>query len=299
MRDPLVEDLFLNSNGTCFVRFADRKERLRTVLSAEARFVIIGYAGSLIGMTADGVTRHTVDGKLHSGQRFHGVLPPRAVGGPYIVMRNPPRVVYRLEDYVAAGVMTQEIADGLVECLLDKKNIIILGIMGSGKTSLLTCLLNTPAVRDDRIALLEDSEEVNIDAIPDKVVKSTLGGTYGELVYDVLRERPDRCIIGEGRDGGVWDWAQSLHAVPGGSLITLHGNTLNSGMERFEQLTATVVVDVAAQRPVLIRAGQRVVVIRLLPNGKRYVPGIYEPTGHNGDRYEFETVRGEPAQAII
>src|SRR4051812_17888519 len=104
MADPKVEDLFLNSNGTVFVRYADRKVKLKTMLSPEARFIIVAYAGSIIGMTADGVTRYTVDGKLHSGQRFHGVLPPRAVGGPYIVMRNPPRTVYRLENYVDAGV---------------------------------------------------------------------------------------------------------------------------------------------------------------------------------------------------
>src|SRR5689334_9781977 len=90
MADPKVEDLFLNANGTVFARYADRKVRLETVLSPEARHIIIGYAGSLIGMAADGVTRCTVDGKIPSGQRFHGVIPPRAVGGPYIVMRNPP-----------------------------------------------------------------------------------------------------------------------------------------------------------------------------------------------------------------
>src|SRR3954454_10623560 len=160
MRDPLVEDLFLNSNGTCFAQYSDRTERLETVLSPEARYIIIGYAGSIIGMAADGVTRFTVDGKLHSGQRFHGVLPPRAVGGPYIVMRNPPRVVYKIQQYVEAGVMTQEIADALVQCLVEKRNIIIFGVMGSGKTSLLTCLLNHPAAINDRIGLLEDSEEV-------------------------------------------------------------------------------------------------------------------------------------------
>lgn len=293
MKDPLVEDMFLNSNGLCFVRYADRKVRLKTELSAEARFIIISYAGSIIGMTADGIKRHTVDGKLHSGQRFHGVLPPRAVGGPYIVMRNPPRVVYRIQQYVEAGVMTQEIADGLVQCLIDKMNIIIFGVMGSGKTSLLTCLLNNPAAIYDRIALLEDSEEVNLDAVPDKVVKSTLGGTYAELVYDVLRERPDRCIIGEGRDGGVWDWVKALNAVPGGSLITLHADNVNGGMERLEQLAAEVVADVKTQRPVLIRAANRLVPIRLLPGGQRHVPGIYEPEGHNGDHYTFNRLYGE------
>ena len=57
----------------------------------------------------------------------------------------------------------------------------------SGKTSLLTCLLNHPAAINDRIALLEDSEEVNIDAAENKVVKSTLGGTYAELVWGASR----------------------------------------------------------------------------------------------------------------
>jgi type IV secretion system protein VirB11 len=299
MNNPLVEDLFLNSDGSCFAQYADRTERLETRLPPEGRYIIIGYAGTIIGTAADGVTRFAVDGKLHSGQRFHGVLPPRAVGGPYIVMRNPPRVVYRIQQYVEAGVMTQEVADGLVQCLIDKRNIIIFGVMGSGKTSLLTCLLNHPAAINDRIGLLEDSEEVNIEAAPNKVVKSTLGGTYQDLVYDILRERVMRCIIGEGRDGGVWDWVKALNAVPGGSLITLHADNLNAGMERLEQLAAEVVVDVKTQRPVLIRAAQRLVPIQLLPTGKRHVAGIYEPTGHNGDRYGFRVVCGEPICANI
>jgi type IV secretion system protein TrbB len=294
MNDPLVEDLFLNSDGSCFAQYADRTVRLETTLSPDARYIIIGYAGSLIGSAADGSTRFAVDGKLHSGQRFHGVLPPRAVGGPYIVMRNPPRVVYKIQQYVESGVMTQEIADALVQCLIEKKNIIIFGVMGSGKTSLLTCLLNHPAAINDRIGLLEDSEEVNIDAAPNKVVKSTLGGTYQELVYDILRERVMRCIIGEGRDGGVWDWVKALNAVPGGSLITLHADNVNGGMERLEQLAAEVVADVKTQRPVLIRAAQRLVPIHLLPNGKRYVPGIYEPQNHDGNQYTFNRVCGAP-----
>lgn len=299
MKDHAVEDLFLNADGSCFARYSNRTERLKTTLSPEARFIIIGYAGSIIGTTADGVSRFTVDGKVHSGQRFHGVLPPRSVGGPYIVMRNPPRKVYRRADYVAQGVMTQEVSDGLERCLIDKVNIVIPGVMGAGKTSLLTCLLNDPAAINDRIAKLEDTDEINIDAAPNKVEKSTLGGTYSQLVYDVLRERVDRCIIGEGRDGGVWDWIKALAAVPGGSLITIHADTLNTSMERLEQLCAEVVVDVAVQRPVLIRAVNRLVPIRLLPNGQRYVPGIYEPIRHNGNRYEFRTVYGTPAEDVL
>lgn len=299
MRNPQVEDIFMNSDGSCFAQYSHETKRLETVLAAAARTNIINYAGSLIGMTADGLTRFAVDGKLHSGQRFHGVVAPRAVGGPYIVLRNPPRVVYRLQQYVEAGVMSQEIADMLVQCLRDGLNIIIFGVMGSGKTSLLTCLLNDPAAINDRMALLEDSEEVNLEAAPNKIVKSTLGGTYAELVYDVLRERPKRCIIGEGRDGGVWDWIKALVAVPGGSLITLHANTLIGCMERLEQLCAEVVVDVISQRPVLIRSAQRLVPVRLLPGGKRHVPGIYEPTGHNGNEYEFRTVCGAPVSTII
>jgi type IV secretion system protein VirB11 len=299
MRDPKVEDLFLNSNGTCFVRYADRKARLKTVLSQEARHIIIGYAGSLIGMAADGVARFAIDGKLHSGQRFHGVLPPRAVGGPYIVMRNPPRTVYRLENYVDAGVMTSEVASGLETALANTETIIVVGVTGSGKTSLLTCLLNHPAVIGDRIALLEDTEEVNVDVIPDRIVKSTLGGTMRELVFDVLRERPERIIIGEGRDGAVWDWIKAVMTGHKGGMIMLHADNAAGGMERLEQLAAEVVADVATQRPLLIRTAQRLVPVQLLPNGRRFIPGIYEPAGHDGDQYTVKAVCGASLQAII
>src|SRR5690349_25088780 len=88
MKDPLVEDIFLNANGSVFVRYAGRKVRLDVRVDAEAMSLVIGYAGTLIGMTADGVSRFAVDGKLPSGQRFHGVVPPRAAQGPYVVMRN-------------------------------------------------------------------------------------------------------------------------------------------------------------------------------------------------------------------
>ena len=115
MRNPQVEDIFMNSDGSCFAQYSHETKRLETVLAAAARTNIINYAGSLIGMTADGLTRFAVDGKLHSGQRFHGVVAPRAVGGPYIVLRNPPSVVYRLQQYVEAGVMSKEIADMLVQ----------------------------------------------------------------------------------------------------------------------------------------------------------------------------------------
>lgn len=292
MRDPTVEDLFLNSNGSCFVKYSNRKVRLKTQLSPEARFVIVAYAGSLIGFQADGVTRFTVDGKLPSGQRFHGVLPPRAVGGPYIVMRNPPRVVYKLSDYVDAGVMTRTVADGLETCLVDRETIVIVGVTGSGKTSLLTCLLNHPAVIGDRLALLEDTEEVNVDLVPDKVVKSTLGGTMRELVFDVLRERPERILIGEGRDGAVWDWIKAVMTGHKGSMITVHAEDAAGGMERLEQLSAEVVTDVATQRPLLIRTASRLVPVQLLPNGKRHVPGVYEPTGHDGTQYTVVPVYG-------
>ncbi|MGF7213201.1 type IV secretion system protein VirB11 [Skermanella aerolata] len=299
MADPEVEDLFLNADGACFAQYAGRKVRLETVLPPEARFVIIGYAGSIIGTTADGVTRYTVDGKLHSGHRFHGVLPPRAVDGPYIVMRNPPKKIYRIGDYVDAGVMTAAVAGGLEVALADRETIVIVGVTGSGKTSLLTCMLNHPATVGDRIALLEDTEEVNVEAVPDRVVKSTLGGTMRELVYDVLRERPQRIVIGEGRDGAVWDWVKAVMTGHRGSMITLHADNAADGMERLEQLAAEVVTDVATQRSLLIRTVRRLVPVQVLPDGRRHVPGIYEPYDHQGGGYRVRALCGVPIQTII
>lgn len=293
MTDPLVEDIFLNSNGAGFVRYAGKKTKLGVSVDGEAMSLIIGYAGTLVGMTADGVARFAVDGKLPSGQRFHGVVPPRAAQGPYIVMRNPPRTIHTLGSYVDQGVMTAAVADQLRSDVDDAKTIVIGGVTGAGKTSLMTCLVNTGAAREARIVLLEDAEEVNVDAVEDRIVKSTLGGTMDELAYDALRERPERIYIGEVRDRAMKTWLEVVGTGHPGSMVTLHAGSPRGVMARAEQLVSEAVVDVAGQRPVLCDTIDRVVVVALGRDGKRRVPGVYAPAGHKDGRYEIRTVAGD------
>ena len=299
MQDPLVEDIFLNANGTVFVRYAGRKVRLDVRVDAEAMSLVIGYAGTLIGMTADGVSRFAVDGKLPSGQRFHGVVPPRAAQGPYVVMRNPSRTIHTLGGYVEQGVMTEAVADQLRRDVDDAKTIVIGGVTGAGKTSLMTCLVNTGAARAARIVLLEDAEEVNVDGIEDRVVKSTLGGTMDELAYDALRERPERIYIGEVRDRTMKTWIEVVGTGHPGSMLTLHAGSPRGVMVRAEQLVSEAVVDVAGQRAVLCDTIERIVVVALGRDGRRRVPGVYAPVKYNSaGRYEIRAVAGDEDYAI-
>ena len=299
MKDDLVEDIFLNANGTVFVRYAGKKTKLDVRVDAEAMSLVIGYAGTLIGMTADGTTRCAVDGKLPSGQRFHGVVPPRAAEGPYVVLRNPPRTIHTLAGYVEQGVMAEGVADQLRRDVDDAKTIVIGGVTGAGKTSLMTCLVNTGAARAARIVLLEDAEEVNVDAIEDRIVKSTLGGTMAELAYDALRERPERIYIGEVRDRAMKTWVEVVGTGHPGSMVTLHAGGPMGTMERAEQLVSEAVVDVAGQRPVLVKTIERIVVVMLGGDGKRRVPGVYTPIGYKDDRYEIATVAGDEDYAMV
>ena len=299
LNDPKVEDTFIN-DGSTFVRYAGHKVKLKTVLTPAARMGVIGFAGTLIGQRADGVVRFTVDGKLPRGQRFHGVIPPRAVGGAYIVMRNPPKTIYTLARYVDDGVMSKEVADGLEKALADQEKILINGETGAGKTSLLTCLINHPVSRDMRTALLEDAEEVNMEAVEDKIVKSTLGGTMRELVFDAMRERPDRIIIGELRDGAAWDWIKAIETGHKGSMSSIHAQHPHTSMGRLERLCAEVLGESASsQRDLLIEMVTRLVPIVLLPNGKRHVPGVYAPTQFCNGRYQVSTICGTAIQATV
>lgn len=294
---PPVEDLFLNAgdpDGPVFARYAGRKERLAVRLGPDTMLTVINYAGRLIGMDADGVRSFTVSGKLPGGQRFHGVVPPRAANGPYAVIRIPSRRVLTIGDYVGNGVMSPEVGEQLARDVEDARTVVIAGPTGAGKTSLLTCLLNTGRARRSRVALLEDAAEVNVNALDDVIVKSTLGGTMAELAYDVLRERPDIVVIGEVRDGALWVWVKVVRTGHPGSMVTIHADGPAGAMVRAEQLVSEAVPDATAQRAVLCDAVDRIVVVRLRPDGRREVPGVYEPIGHDGRGYVIRTVAGMP-----
>ena len=182
-----------------------------------------------------------------AGERFEGVLPPVSTA-PCFSIRKPAERLYRLDDYVADGVMTRLAADRLKACVLLRHNILIAGGTSSGKTTLANALLAEMACLDERILLIEDTRELQSPAA-DTVALRTRPGivTMADLVRSTLRLRPDRIIVGEVRGPEALDMLKAWNTGHPGGIATIHANSALSALTRIEGLVQEAVVTVPRQ----------------------------------------------------
>ena len=171
------------------------------------------------------------------------MLPPVS-SAPAFSIRKRPSLVWTLEDYVCDGVMTAEQADAVRAAVVERRNILISGGTGSGKTTLANAILAEPAFAADRVFLIEDTAELqcaawDLVAVLTRRSPDPIG--VADLVRDALRMRPDRIVIGEMRDGAAaLETLKSWNTGHPGGLSTLHANSAEDVLRRLEDLIGEV-----------------------------------------------------------
>ena len=86
-----VEDIAINPDGRAFVYTGTGKRRLETRFDADRRSQIVTLAARFAGVVAEGKGRLSFAADLPGQIRFQGGIPPRSVGGPYVVLRFLPK----------------------------------------------------------------------------------------------------------------------------------------------------------------------------------------------------------------
>lgn len=253
LADPRVTEIMVNPDGALRldrlgegrsdtgVRMeAAQVERIIRLVAAHARAEVHGDAP----IVSAELPPHE-EGR--AGERFEGVLPPVSTA-PCFSIRKPAERLYRLDDYVADGVMTRLAADRLKACVLLRHNILIAGGTSSGKTTLANALLAEMAYLDERILLIEDTRELQSPAA-DTVALRTRPGvvSMADLVRSTLRLRPDRIIVGEVRGPEALDMLKAWNTGHPGGIATVHANSALSALTRIEGLVQEAVVTVPRQ----------------------------------------------------
>lgn len=242
LADPAVTDVLVSGPHDVWVDRGAGLERAGVRFRDEGAVRRLAQRlASLAGRRLDDAAPWA-DVRLPEGVRLHAVLPPLAPGGTCLSLRVPRRAAFTLDDLVAAGSLPLEAAAVLADLVAARAAFLVSGGTGTGKTTLLTCLLGLVEPRE-RVVLVEDSGElrpahphvVRLEARPANV-EGAGEVTLRDLVRQALRMRPDRLVVGEVRGAEVVDLLAALNTGHEGGCGTVHANAAADVPARLEAL---------------------------------------------------------------
>lgn len=245
LEDPGVAEVMLNPDGRVWIdRFDAGLVDAGLSFSAEDAERILRLVAHHVAEEIH-AARPRLSAELPGGgERFEGLMPPLATA-PTFSIRKPASLVFRLEDYVRAGVMTEPQGQVLAKAVTDRANILVAGPTSSGKTTLVNALLARIALGEDRVILLEDLRELRCSAVNQVALRTREGvASLTDLVRSALRLRPDRIIIGEVRGPEALDLIKAWGTGHPGGVGTLHAGSAMGALLRLEQLIQEAVVTV-------------------------------------------------------
>jgi pilus assembly protein CpaF len=289
--DPSISDLMIN--GTTGV-YADRGGivehiELTNAYSVERLEAAIQRVARMMGQDLT-LQNPILNTRMPDGSRVAVVGAPSAIGGPTLTIRKFNRW-YTTAELIESGSMPEAVRDQIVAFLMKKRNGIIAGGTGSGKTTLMKAILDHVPLTD-RLIIIEQVAELRIlqpnavrweavDAIPGQVAILP-----SALLAAALRHRPDRIIFGEIRDECANDLLQAMNTGHGGTLTTLHAKSAWDALSRLSNLalTARPNINHSFIRSETAEAIDFVLYCERLQCGKRRVRELIEVKG-----YDFAT----------
>ena len=298
IRDDSISEIMVNGPDRIFIEREGVLEQVADVaLSEKSLMVAIKNIARRLG---DDVSeaKPILDSRLPDGSRVAAVISPCSVHGVALTIRKFSRRQFAVEDLMRMGTLDRELAARLQSYVHDRKNILISGGTGTGKTTLLNALCRFIPDKD-RILLIEDTSEIRLDkpnfvrfearqAQPDLPAI-----TIRDLLKASLRHRPDRIILGEIRGGEAFDLLQLLNTGHSGTLSTVHASSAAQALARFTSCVLQSGIELPYRAIKSNIADSLNVLIQLERRpGKRFVAEVLEIRGYNSeaDRYSLSPI---------
>lgn len=293
MADDAVTDILINGTQSLFVERAGKLQSEPNPFPD--RLALADFIERLSVPTGRRIdaAQPFLDGRLVDGSRFHVILPPLAPDGPIISIRK----LKAPGDAKLRPFANPEISLWLEDQVKARRNILIAGGTGTGKTTLLTQLLSTVS-EGERIAVIEEAMEIRTGhphaihlearpASPDGKGEVTLR----TLLRNALRMRPDRIVLGECRGNEVFEMLQAMNTGHPGSLCTVHANGALDALRRLEALMLFSAhnISLRAARE-WIAAGIQLVVFLQRKESHRFIDEVLSVNGLEGEVFRITPI---------
>ena len=236
--DDSISEVMVNGPDRIFVEKAGLLQQVPGVsLGDKSLMVAVKNIARRLGDDIS-ESKPILDSRLPDGSRVAAVIPPCSLSGVTLTIRKFNTRHFEIDDLIRTGTLTQDLANRLKTYVLGRKNMLISGGTGTGKTTLLN-LLGKFIPQDERILLIEDTAEIqltqpNLIRFEARRAQSGLPAVaIRDLLKAALRHRPDRILLGEIRGGEAFDLLQLLNTGHSGTLSTIHANSAKQGLSRF------------------------------------------------------------------
>ena len=296
--DETVTEIMVNNHREIFIERQGKLERSTVSFSSDSTVsAVIDRIISPLGRRID-ESSPIVDARLKDGSRVNAIIPPLALKGPSITIRKFPKHRLEFNDLIAADALSSEMVEFLNVCVQTRKNIIVSGGTGSGKTTMLN-VLSGFIPSNERIVTIEDAAELkliqpNLVSLESRPPNLDGRGAVPirDLVKNSLRMRPDRIVVGECRGGEALDMLQAMNTGHNGSLTTIHANNPRDVLSRLEVLVlmAGMELPIVAIREQVASAVDLIIQQTRFPCGARKITRISEVVGMESGTVQLQDI---------
>jgi pilus assembly protein CpaF len=292
--DDSISEVMVNGADSVFIEKGGYLQPVSGVaLGEKALMVAVKNIARRLG--SDISESHPIlDSRLPDGSRVAVVIPPCSLCGVTLTIRKFNTRHFEMQDLIAAGTLDQQLANRLEDYVLSRKNILICGGTGSGKTTALN-ILSRFIPEEERILLIEDTAEIQITQ-PNLVrfeARHAQNGLPGVAIRDLLkaalRHRPDRILLGEIRGGEAFDLLQLLNTGHSGTLSTVHANSAKQGLARFTSCALQSGIELP-YRAIKSNIGDSLHVVIQIERrpGRRFISEVLEINSYDPDADLFD-----------
>lgn len=292
LQEPNVTEILIDGPQRVLVEREGRLEDAGVQFeSPEAVRALVDAVLALSGETMrPGQT--VCDTRLEDGTRVLAVLPPTAVGGPYLVLRKFYTRGMTWQRLLEYGSLNQAVHDLLLSALHARRNLVVTGGTGSGKTTVLN-LLAESAPADERVIVIGERADLPVDRHPRRLhlePHRRAGLSYTDLLLTAAKMRPDRLVCAEFSGPEALHALQLANAGYDGSLMSVHANGPEDALARLEAmcLMANIGLGLGEIRGLIASAVHVITGQQRLADGARRLTEIVELRGLENDRYQLQ-----------
>lgn len=239
-----------------------------------------------------------VDVRLRDGSRLAAAVPPVAVRGACLTLRKPRVNSYSLADLISQASMSAEMGDFLATCVTARRNILVCGAPGAGKSAILAAL-SMASPDGERIVSVEEVSELSLnrdDWIALEARPSDGNGVPAvgleTVLRSALRMRPDRLVVGDVRGAEALELISAMASSSDGTIASISGDGATAALARLTSMArlAAPGSDTEALRDLAAVAIDVVVHVARYADGVFRIASIDEVLGTTADGFNTQQV---------